>query len=81
MAHFAELDENDTVLRVVVVNNPVLMRDGLEVESLGIDLLEGLSGHRNWVQTSYSGRMRGSFATVGGRYDRGSDTFVSSPGA
>ena len=44
MAHFAELDENNVVLRVVVIdNNDLLDSDGVEQESLGIAFCQSVS--------------------------------------
>lgn len=76
MAHFAELDENNCVTSVVAVANDVLLVDGVEVESRGVDLLESLTGHRRWVQTSYSGRFRGVYAGIGCQYRDDLDVFV-----
>lgn len=76
MAHFAELDENNFVTSVVAVANDVLLIDGVEVETRGVDLLESLTGHRRWVQTSYSGRFRGVYAGVGCHYREDLDVFV-----
>ena len=42
MAHFAELDATNTVLRVIVVNNDVITIDGVEDEQRGIDFLDDL---------------------------------------
>ena len=40
MAHFAKLDENKTVIEVIVVNNQVLLDpNGIEREELGIAFL------------------------------------------
>ena len=45
MAHFAELDENNLVTRVLVVDNKdVTKEDGTEDENLGINLLRNLFG-------------------------------------
>lgn len=75
MAHFAELDENNIVLRVVVVNNAELLdEDGVEQESLGVQFCQSLFGG-NWIQTSYNGNIRGMYAAVGGRYNETTDTF------
>lgn len=76
MAHFAELDENNFVISVVAVANDVLLVDGAEVEARGVDLLESLTGHRRWVQTSYSGRFRGVYAGIGFRYRDDLDVFA-----
>ena len=45
MAHFAELDENDTVLRVIVVSD----EDAIDGEVFCNNLLGG-----SWKQTSYN---------------------------
>lgn len=43
MAHFAELDKNNKVLRVVIVANDVLLDDdGVEQESTGIAFCQKL---------------------------------------
>lgn len=77
MAHFAELGENNTVTRVVVVNNAELLVRGKESEAKGIAFLTELFGHDRWKQTSYSGSMRGCFAAPGYRYDPERDVFIA----
>ena len=68
MAHFAEIDENNLVLRVVVTNNN-------EVNE-GYDwLIENLGGV--WVQTSYNNNFRKQFAGVGFTYNPQADVFVA----
>ena len=52
MAHFAKLDENNIVLRVSVVDNENLLKDGVEDEQTGIDYLIGVHGGGTWKQTS-----------------------------
>ena len=76
MAHFAEIDKNNIVIRVIVVDNEVITKDGEEIEQLGIDFLEGLFGHSSWVQTSYNGKFRKSYAGVRDRYDKDQDAFI-----
>ena len=76
MAHFAELDENNKVLRVVVVANDVLLDDdGVEQESVGIAFCQKLFGG-TWKQTSYNGNFRKNYAGIGYTYDRGRDEFI-----
>lgn len=76
MAHFAELDENNVVLRVIVVhNNELLNADGVEQEALGQAFCTNLLGG-NWKQTSYNGTFRKNFAGVGFTYDTGLDAFI-----
>ena len=58
MAHFAEIDSSNKVIRVVVVPN--------EHESRGQDYLAneiGLGG--TWVQTSYNANFGGKYAGAG----------------
>lgn len=76
MAHFAELDENNIVVRVVVVhNNELLDENGIEQEQKGIDFCINHFGG-SWVQTSYNGNFRGNYATIGGRYDEQKNVFI-----
>lgn len=70
MAHFAEIDENNIVLRVLVVDN--------SLENRGADFLAndlGLGG--TWIQTSYNGNMRYNFAAIDYTYDQIADAFIS----
>ena len=77
MAHFAELNENNIVTKVIVVHNNEITVDGQELEFKGIDFCEGLFGHRNWVQTSYNGNTRYNYAGVGYTYDKDNDAFYA----
>ena len=77
MAHFAELDENNIVTRVVVVHNNELMDGEIESEVKGVGFCVSLFGGTNWVQTSYNNNMRKQFAGVGYTYDDVNDVFVS----
>ena len=70
MAHWAELDENNVVLRVLVGSNDE------PDEGYGW-LIENLGGR--WVQTSYNGRIRKQFAGIGYTYDEQADVFVLPP--
>jgi hypothetical protein len=75
MAHFAELDENNIVLRVIVVDNEnTADADGNEVESIGQQFCTDLLGG-TWVQTSYNHNQRVRYATKGDTYDAGLDVF------
>jgi hypothetical protein len=76
MAHFAELNESNIVTQVIVVANAVLIDGDTESEAKGIDFLESLYGHRNWVQTSYNATMRKNYAGGGFSYDAGRDAFI-----
>lgn len=76
MAHFAELDENNVVLRVIVVHNNELLENGQESEAKGIAFCQSLFGG-NWKQTSYNSTIRKNYARVGHIYDAERDAFVS----
>lgn len=76
MSHFAKLDENNVVIEMVVVNNDVLMENGVEVEQKGIDFLVSLFGPSVWKQTSYNGRIRKNYAGIGYSYFPAYDAFV-----
>lgn len=77
MAHFAEIDGSNKVLRVIVVsNNDILDENGVESEQIGKDLCNQLLGG-NWIQTSYNGNFRGIYAGVGHTYDIDNDVFVA----
>ena len=67
MAHWAELDENNIVLRVTVGSNDE------PDEGYGW-LIENLGGR--WVQTSYNANFRKKFAGVGDTYREDGDVFI-----
>lgn len=85
MAHFAELDDNNIVLRVVVISNDVVDPEGTgtDNEALGIAKCQALFGSdTNWVQTSYNNNFRKRYAGQGFWYDSENDIFVEpKPGA
>lgn len=67
MSHFAELNENNEVLRVLVGNN--------DFPNEGYDwFVENLGGR--WVQTSYNATIRKNFAGIGFTYDETLDAFI-----
>jgi hypothetical protein len=68
MSHFAELDENNIVLRVLVGDN--------NLPNEGYDwFVENLGG--TWVQTSYNATIRKNFAGIGYTYDEEMDAFIA----
>ena len=75
MAHFAELGEDNIVLRVIVVNNEELMVDGEESEAKGAEFCRNLLGG-TWKQTSYNGNFRKNYAGMGYTYDSSRDAFI-----
>jgi hypothetical protein len=68
MAHFAELDSNNIVLRVLVVAD--------EHEHRGQEFLaEDCKLGGTWIQTSYNSNVRGKFAGADDIYDVEADRF------
>jgi hypothetical protein len=67
VSHFAEIDNNNIVTRVLVGNN--------DFPNEGYDwFVENLGG--TWIKTSYNGNIRKNFAGIGYTYDEGRDAFV-----
>jgi hypothetical protein len=67
MAHFAEINDNNIVIRVLVTDN--------NAPNEGYDwLVENLGG--TWIQTSYNARIRKNFAGIGFTYDETFDAFI-----
>lgn len=82
MAHFAQLNEQNIVVNVIVVHDSVLQdKNGIESEELGKQwLIQWSGGHQNWVQCSYNGKIRGFFPGIGFIYNPPTDTFVCPAG-
>ena len=77
MAHFAQLDENNKVLQVIVVANEELLLDGVENETKGVIFCKSLLGEdTKWVQTSYNATFRKNYAGVGYTFDEERDAFI-----
>jgi hypothetical protein len=68
MSHWAELDENNVVIRVLVGDNN-------EADEGYQWLMDNLGG--TWIQTSYNSRIRGTYAGVGMSYDADEDIFIT----
>jgi hypothetical protein len=70
MSHWAELDAENKVLRVVVGdNNDPAADEGYQW------LIDNLGG--TWVKTSYNGNIRYNYAGVGYTYDPSRDAFIA----
>jgi len=58
MAYFAKLNSENIVVQVVSINNQVLLDNGIELESKGIEFCKSLFGQDTiWKQTSYNSFM------------------------
>ena len=77
MAHYAEIDENNIVLRVMVVNNEDIIdpETGEESETTGVAFCKEQWGG-NWVKTSYNHNIRKRYAGIRYSYNEELDAFV-----
>ena len=70
MSHWAELDNNNKVIRVTVGdNNDPNGDEGYQW------LIDNLGG--TWIQTSYNGNIRYNYAGIGYTYDPEADAFIA----
>lgn len=86
MANFAQLDENNNVINVIVVSNNDILVDGIENEQKGIEFCQALLPGTRWKQTSYNtyaGKhstdgipFRKNYAGIGFIYDTERDAFI-----
>jgi|TARA_R110000824_G_scaffold3406_1_gene16226 hypothetical protein len=80
MAHFAELDENNVVLRVITVDNNISTAAGplgendmhVDGETWCTNLLGG-----TWKQASYNSNFRKQYCGTGFTYDSEKNKFIS----
>lgn len=73
MAHYAELNKNDIVKRVLVIDNE--QEEHLGEEGTSLWLTASLGGVA-WVKTSYNNTIRKNYAGIGYKYDRVLDAFI-----
>ena len=82
MAHFAEIDDNGTVLRVVVVGDDIPVSGGgtlgdndmhIDGEKWCISFFKG----GTWKQTSYNDNFRKQYAGIGFVYNASKDKFLN----
>jgi hypothetical protein len=69
MAHYAQLDDDNTVLDVMKISD--------DYEDCGEDYINNVCMiPGRWIKTSYNGTIRGSFAGVGFSYNEELDVFL-----
>ena len=64
MAHFAEIN-SDNIVQRVIVSEQDFINSGVVGDSF------------NWVQTSYNGNFRKNYAGIGSTYDKTRDAFIA----
>ena len=80
MAHFAELNNSNEVLRVVVISNDDVDSHGGELSSEAETFVASIVPHSEdgtaWKQTSYNNNFRKQYAGIGHTYDASKDKFI-----
>ena len=64
MAHFAKIDNDNTVIEVIVAE-----QDFINSGAVGDSF--------RWIQSSYNNNFRKNFAPIGGTYDKTRDAFIA----
>jgi len=80
MAHWAELDINNNVLRTVVGGNDDIANHGGELSEEAAEYFKticplSINGVK-WIQTSYNRNFRKNYAGIGYQYDQTRDAFI-----
>ena len=80
MAHFAELNSDNEVIRVVVISNDDITANGgdysSQAETFVSNLIPHLTGGTSWKQTSYNNNQRKQYAGLGYTYDATKNKFI-----
>jgi hypothetical protein len=80
MAHFAEIDNNNKVIRVLVACNQDIANNGGEQSEQAATAFQNIARFSEngvkWVQTSYNNNFRKQFASVNCYYDQSKDKFI-----
>ena len=81
MAHFAELNNSNEVLRVIVISNDDVEANGgelsSEAETFVASIVPHSTGGTAWKQTSYNSNFRKQYAGIGYSYDSSKDKFIT----
>ncbi len=81
MAHFAELNNSNEVLRVIVISNNDVNTNGgdysTDAETFVASIVPHLSGGNQWKQTSYNGNARKQYAGIGFTYNASKNIFIA----
>jgi hypothetical protein len=73
MAHFAQLNNDNMVIQVIVIGNDIAVTEAAGQDFIANTLkLDGV-----WIQTSYNNNIRKQYAAIGGTYNADADVFVA----
>ena len=80
MAHFAELNSSNEVLRVIVVSNEDVDANGgdlhADAETFVTTIVPYGTGGVAWKQCSYNNNFRKQYAGIGSTYDSSKNKFI-----
>jgi hypothetical protein len=80
MAHFAELNSSNEVLRVIVVSNDDVAANGgdlhVDAETFVTTIVPYSTGGVVWKQTSYNNNFRKQYAGKGSTYNSSKNKFI-----
>ena len=80
MAHFAELNSSNEVLRVIVISNDNVNANGgdqhADAETFVATIVPHSTGGTAWKQTSYNNNFRKQYAGIGMNYDASKNKFL-----
>jgi len=80
MAHFAELNSSNEVLRVVVISNDDVAANGgdlhADAEAFVKTIVPHSTGGNTWKQTSYNNNFRKQYAGIGDTFDASKNKFI-----
>jgi hypothetical protein len=80
MAHFAELNSSNEVLRVIVISNDDVDANGgdqhADAETFVASIVPHSEDGTAWKQTSYNHNFRKQYAGIGHTYDASKDKFI-----
>ena len=77
MAHFAQVTDNIVRNVIVIDNSDCGGGDYPDSEPIGQAFIASIGIDGEWLQTSYNGNFRGTYAGQGMTYDPTLDEFVS----
>ena len=81
MAHFAELNSSNEVLRVIVVSNDDVDANGgdqhADAETFVTTIVPHSTGGVAWKQCSYNNNFRKQYVGKGATYDSSKDIFIA----
>ena len=81
MAHFAELNSSNEVLRVIVVSNDDVNANGgdqhADAETFVTTIVPHSTGGVTWKQCSYNNNFRKQYVGKGATYNASKDIFIA----